>query len=129
MHYRFRREEKHDQRGNGHGAQRQNRPIKQDADKNDRDHDERTLRCDLGAGEDEIERRDQQCGERRPFFDRCALAQARDQRQQRSKDEEHHTRDHGHVIAGDREHVADAGHKHRIVKMLRDGVALAGDER
>ena len=77
--------------------------------KNDRDHDERALRCDLGAGQDEIKRGDDKRGERRPFLDRHAVGQAGDQRQQRAQNEEHHTGDHRHVIAGDRQHVADAG--------------------
>ena len=33
--------------------------------------------------------------------------------------------DQRHVIAGDRQHVADAGYKQRVVNVWRDGVAPA----
>jgi hypothetical protein len=45
-----------------------------------------------------------------------------------ARDEEYHAGHHRHVIAGNREHVADAGDEHRVVEVGRDGVALAGDQ-
>ena len=33
------------------------------------------------------------------------------------------------MLAGDRQHVADAGDEHGVVEIRRNGVALAGDQR
>ena len=129
MHHRFRREQQHHQYGNGHGAERQDRSIEQDADQYDRDHDERALGRDLGTGQHQIERGHEQRRKRRPFLDRRPVGKSGDQRQQRAHDEEHDAGDHGHVIARDRQHVTDAGHKHRIVNMRRNRIALARDQR
>jgi hypothetical protein len=67
------------------------------------------LRRHFGAGKKETERGHQKRRERRPFLDRLAIGKSLDQRQQRAQDEEHDTGDDGHVIAGDRKHVPDAG--------------------
>ncbi len=128
MHDRLRREEQHQQRRNRHRAQGQDRPVEHDADENDRDHDERALRRDLGAREYEIEGGYEQRGERRPFFDRHAIGHAGDQRQHRAQEEKHDAGDDRHVIARYREHVADAGNEHGVVKVGRDRVALARDQ-
>jgi len=55
-------------------------------------------------------------------------ATPRDQRQHRAQEEKHDAGDHGHVIAGDREHMADAGNEHGVVKVGRDRIALARDQ-
>ena len=129
MHHRFRREEQHDQSGDRHRAERQHRPVEHDADEDDGDHNERALGRDLGAGQHEIERSHQQRAERRPFLDRHPVGKPGDQRQQSAQNEEHDAGDDRHVVAGDRQHVADAGDEHRVVKVRRDRVALAGDQR
>jgi hypothetical protein len=108
--------------------QGQHRPVEHDADQNDRDHNKRALRCDLGAGQHQIKRSHDQGAEGRPFLDRHAVGEAGDQRQQRAQNEEHDAGDHRHVIAGDRKNVADAGDEHGVVEVRRDRVALAGDQ-
>jgi hypothetical protein len=108
--------------------QGQHRPVEHDADQNDRDHNKRALRRDLGAGQHQIKRSHDQGAEGRPFLDRHAVGEAGDQRQQRAQNEEHDAGDHRHVIAGDRKNVADAGDEHGVVEVRRDRVALAGDQ-
>jgi hypothetical protein len=102
MHHRLRRQDEHQERGRGQRANGQRRPVEHDADQNDRDHEIGPLRRHFRAREHQIERRRDQRAERRPFFDRPSIGEARDQRQQRADDEEHHAGDHRQVVAGDR---------------------------
>ena len=129
MHQRFRRDRKHDhrryrQRAEGHGA-----AVDHDSDQHHRRHEERALRRDLGAGQQEIEQGGGKRCRRRPFLDRKTDGESGDQRQQRAHREEHHAGDNRHVIAGDRQHVAEAGDEHRIVDRRGDRVAAAGQQR
>jgi hypothetical protein len=129
MHHRFRGQQQHHQCGDGHRAQSQNRPVEHDAEEHDGNHDERALRRDFRAGQHQIKRGHDQRADRRPFLDRHAIGDAGDQRQQRAHDEEYHAGHHRHVVAGNREHMPDAGDEHRVVEVGRDRVALAGDQR
>jgi hypothetical protein len=67
-------------------------------------------------------------GEGRPFLDRRAVGKARHQSEPGAEQEKDHAGDDRHVIAGDRQHVADAGHEHGVVEMLVDDVAAAVDQ-
>jgi hypothetical protein len=124
----FRREQQHQERCDRHRAQGQDRPIEHDADEHDRDHDERPLGRHLRAGQDEIKRGDDESSEGRPLLDRRAVGQPGNERKDRAHDKEHDAGDHRHVVAGDRQYVADAGTEHCVVDRRRDRVALAGDE-
>ena len=128
MHDRFGRKQQDQQRRDRDRAQGQDRPIEHHADEHDRDHDEGALGCDLRAGKDEIERGDDERGERSPFLDWRPVRQPGNEREDRAHDEEHDAGDHGHVVARDRQHVADAGNEHRVVDGGRDRVTLAGDQ-
>jgi hypothetical protein len=57
-----------------------------------------------------------------------AQREARDQRQPGAQDEEHHAGDEGHVVARDRQHMADAGNEHGVEHAAGQRIALAGDE-
>ena len=128
MHHRLRREQQHHHRRDRHGAQRQNRPVEHYPDQHDRYHDEGPLRRDLRTGQNQIKGGNDQRCQCRPLFDRPAVGKPGDQRQQGTHHKEHDARDDRHVIAGDRQHVPDAGHEHCIEHGGRDRVALAGDE-
>ena len=52
-----------------------------------------------------------------------------EQREQRADREEHHARDHSHVISRDRQHVAEPGNEHRIIDRLGDSIAAPGQQR
>ena len=80
--------------------------VDHDTDKHDRRHDEGALGRDLRAGQQQVEERREQRRKRRPFLDRVAHREQRDERKQRAHREEHDARDHRHVIAGDRQHMA-----------------------
>ena len=71
MSHRLRRDQQHRKRGEREVAQGQRRTVHHHADEDDRRHDESALGCDLGAGEEQIERGGDQRGGRRPFLD-CA---------------------------------------------------------
>ena len=114
MHHRLRRQQHDRERRHRDGAQRQRRPVRHDADQHHRCHDEGALRRHLGAGQHEVAGGGDERGGRRPFLDRDGAARGRDQRQQRPQDEEHHAGDQRHVIAGDRQHMADAGNEHGV---------------
>jgi hypothetical protein len=68
-------------------------------------------------------------GSCRPFLDRRADGKSGDQRQQRPDHEEHDAGDDRHVIAGDRQHMTEAGNEHGVVDRRGDGIAAAGQER
>ena len=108
MHDRLGQENEHAKRGERQIAQGQRGAVHHHTDQQDRRHDEGALRRDLGARKQQIEQGREQRGERRPFLDRVAHRQHGDQRQQRAHGEEYHARDHRHVIARDRQHVAEA---------------------
>ena len=129
MHDRLRRQQQHAEGGHRQRAKRQRRPVGHDADQHDRGHDEGALGRDLGAGQQEIAEGRDQRADRGPFLDRAGAGEAGDQRKQRAQHEEHHARHHGHVIAGDRQHVREARDVHGVVDRRRDRVALAGDQR
>jgi hypothetical protein len=129
MHDRFRRQQQHRdrrdrERTEGHGG-----PVDQHREQHDSDHVITALRRDFRAGEQQIERGRREREKRSPFLDRMPARQSRDQRQQRADDEEHHARDHRHVIAGDRQHVGEARNVHRVVDRPGDRVAGSGQER
>jgi hypothetical protein len=86
VHDRFGRKQQDQQRRDRHRAQGQDRPIEHHADEHDRDHDERALGCDLRAGKDEIERGDDERGERSPFLDRRPVREPGDEREDGAHD-------------------------------------------
>jgi hypothetical protein len=128
MHDGFRRESQHHQSGDGQRAHGHGRPVKQHAQQHDGDHDEGTLRRHLIAGENEIEPSNEKRGERRPFFDRRTVGESRDQREEGAENEKYRAGHHRHVIARDRQHVANAGNKQRVIDVWRNGVAPAVDQ-
>ena len=128
MHQRLRRQHQHDHRGHRQRAERHRAAVDHDGDQHHRGHEERALGRDLGAGQQQIERGGGKGCRGRPFLDRKARGQRRDQRQQRADRKEHHAGDHRHVIAGNREHVPETGNEHRVVDRRRDGVAAAGQQ-
>ena len=79
MYDRFRRKQQHHQSGDGQRAHGQRRTIEQYTQKHDTDHDKRTLRRDLVAGQNEIKARDKKRRERGPFLNRRAVREPRDQ--------------------------------------------------
>jgi hypothetical protein len=56
-------------------------------------------------------------GEARPGQEECAHCK------------EYKARHHRHAIAGDRQHVREAGNVHGLVDLARNGIALAGNQR
>ena len=129
MHDRFRRDCQQHQSRHRDGAERQRRTVEHHPDQHDRGHDEGALGRDLGAGQQQIEGRNDQRCERTPFLDRTAACDARNQRKPGTHHKEHDARDHRHVITGNRQHMREARHIHRLVDLRGDGVALAGDQR
>jgi len=85
-------------------------------------------RRDLIAGQYEIKTRHHQRGEGGPFFDGYAIGKARDQSEESPNDEKYQSGDNGHVIAGNRQHVADAGNEQGVIDICRDGVVPAVDQ-
>jgi hypothetical protein len=129
MHQRFRRDRQHDHRGDRQRAERHGAAVDHDGDQHHRRHEERALRRDFGARQQQIERAASSAAAADHFLIGKPTVSAGDQRQQRAHRKEHHAGDHGHVIAGDRQHVAEAGDEHRIVDRRRDRVAAAGQQR
>ncbi len=119
MHQRLRRDRQHDHRGDRQRAERDGAAIDHDRDQHHRRHEERALGRDLGAGQQEIERRGCERRSSGPFLDRKRHRQRRDQRQQRADRKEHDAGDDGHVIAGNREHMAEPGNEHGVVDRRR----------
>jgi hypothetical protein len=129
MHQRFRRDCQHDHRRYRQRPERHGAAVDHDRDQNHRRHEERALGRYFRAGQQQIERSGGKgCG-RRPFLDRKADGERRDQRQQCADRKEHYAGNDGHVIAGNREHVSKPRDKHRIVDGRRDRVAAAGQKR
>jgi hypothetical protein len=129
MHQRFRRHHQHDHGGNRQRAEGDGAAVDHDRDQHHRRHEERALGRDFRTRQQQIERRRGKRGRRRPFLDRCADGEPRDQREQRADGEEHHTRDDRHVVARDRQHVPEAGDEHCVVDRRRDRIAPAGEQR
>ena len=129
MDERFGRRDQDDHRRDGQRAERHRAAIDHDCDQHDGRHEERPLRRDLRARQEQIERRRDQSRRSRPFLDREAHREAGDQCEQRAHREEHDARDHRHVIARDREHMAEARDEHRVVDIRRDRIAPAGQQR
>ena len=128
MHQRFRRHRQHDhrryrQRPECHGA-----AVDHHRDQHHRRHEERALGRHFGARQQKIKRGGGKGRGRRPFLDRKARGERRDQRQQRADRKEHHAGDDRHVIAGNREHVSKPRNEHRIIDRRGDGVAAAGQK-
>jgi hypothetical protein len=103
-------------------------PVEHDADQHHRDHDEGALRRHFGARQQQIKRRHEQRGEGGPLLDRGAIGKPWDERKAGAEDEEDQPGDHRHVIAGNRQHVADAGNKHRVIEMRIDRVPPPVDQ-
>ena len=129
MHQRFRRHRQHDQGRDRERAKRNRPAIDHDRDQHHGCHEERALRRHFRPRQQQIEGgRDEGC-RRRPFLDGVADRERGKQRQQRPYRKEHDAGDDSHVIAGDRQHMAETGDEHRIIHRLRDRVAPPGQQR
>jgi hypothetical protein len=128
MHDRFRGEQEHHQSGDGQRAHGQCRTIEQHAQKHDANHDERALGRHLIAGQNEIKAGNEKRGERGPFLDRRAVGKAGDQGEEGADDEKYQSGHHCHVIAGNRQHVTDAGNKQRVINVWCDRITPAIDQ-
>jgi hypothetical protein len=129
MHHGLGRQQQHQDGGGRDRAQRERLPVDHDRAEHDRRHVVRALGRDLGARQEQIERRRRERREGRPFLDRTAHGETRDDRQHRPHQEEHRAGHHRHVVARDRQHVREARNVHGVVERRRNGVALAGDQR
>ena len=84
---------------------------------------------DRGAGQGEIKASAAASADGgRPFLDGVAERQRGHEREQGAHQPEHGARHDGHVQARDREDMGEAGIAHRLVYLLGDAAALAGDE-
>ncbi|MGY2806579.1 hypothetical protein ACVIHI_002777 [Bradyrhizobium sp. USDA 4524] len=128
MHQRLRRDREHDQRRHRQRPEGDRAAVDDHGEQHHGGHEERPLRRDLRARQQQIERRGDQRGRRGPFLDRMPRRQRRKQREQRAHREEHDAGDHGHVVAGDRQHMAEPRDEHRIVDRRRDRIAPAGEQ-
>ena len=129
MHQRFRRHRQHDHGCDRERAKRNGAAVDHDRDQHHGRHEERALRRDFRARQQQIERRRNEGCRSRPFLDGVANRERRKQRQQRPHREEHDAGDDCHMIARDRQHMAEAGDEHRIVHRRRDRVAPPGQQR
>ena len=129
MDQRFRRNHQHDQRRHCQGSERDGPPIDHDGDQHHGGHEKRTLGRNFGARQQQIEGGRDQRRRRGPFLDRRTDGETRDQRQQRADGKEHNAGNDRHVVAGDRQHMAEAGDEHRIIDRLGDGIAPPGQQR
>ena len=127
MHQRFRREREHDHRRERQRAEGDRLPVGHHREQYHRRHEERALRRHLRAGQQEIEQRRDKGSGGRPFLDGEAGRERGRQRQQRAHGEEYHARHHRHVVAGDRQHMAEAGDEHRVVDRRGERVAPPGE--
>jgi len=79
MHQSFRRERQHDHRGDGQRTKRDGTAVDDDGDQDHRSHEERALRRDFGARQQQIKRGSNECRSRRPFLDRkCQVDRTND---------------------------------------------------
>jgi hypothetical protein len=104
----FRRQQQHAKRGDRYRAEGQCRPVYHDTGQHDGNHDERALGRNLRARQQQVECRRRERRRRRPFFDRVSARHRRDQCEPSAKEKEHDASDHGHVVAGNRQHVREA---------------------
>jgi hypothetical protein len=114
MNDRLGRDEEHAERRHHERPQRERLAINHYADEDNGDHDEGTLRRHFGAREKQIERRSAQSRKRRPFLDRMPAGERPHQRERRAQYEEDDAGHQRHVIAGDRQDVADARSVHGV---------------
>ena len=129
MHQRFRRDRQHDQGRDRERAKRNRAAIDHDRDQHHGRHEERALRRHFRPRQQQVERSGCERRHRRPFLDGVADRERGKQRQQRPHSEEHDTGDDGHMVARDRQHMAETRDEHRVVHRRRDRVAPPGQQR
>jgi hypothetical protein len=100
MPQRLRRDHEHDHRSQRQGPEGDGAAIRHDRDQHDRGRVKRTLRRDIAAGQEEIERGRRQRRRGRPFLDRKTRRQRGKPRKQSAYGKEDDTGHHRHVIAG-----------------------------
>ena len=119
----------HDQGGDGKIAHGERGPVEQHRAQQHQHHHHGALGRNFSAREQAISNSARHGETRRPFLDGSSQRNSRNRRQQRAHRPHEQARRQHHVQTGNRDHVINAGAAQRLVDLLRNQPALAGDER